>query len=89
MDTFIHDPDAVLDYVINWATWLGADTISTSTWTLSSTDIVTTDDSHTDTASTIWISGGVGNRKYTATNHIVTSLGREQDDSIMLIVHPS
>jgi hypothetical protein len=32
---YIKDPDAVLDYALDWAEWLGADTIQGVTWIVS------------------------------------------------------
>jgi hypothetical protein len=92
MKTFVHDPGATLDYYIDWASWLGADTIVTSTWTITGggTGLVIEDDSHTDTTSTVWVSGGTVNRNYTLTNHITTALSnpmpREEEGSIVLMV---
>ena len=75
------DPDAVKDYGINWADWLGADTISTSTWTVPAT-ITKDSDSKTTTTTTIWLSGGAAGTVYALTNHIVTAGGRKEDQTI-------
>ena len=32
--TFTKDPDAVLDYSVDWSLWLAGDEISTSEWIL-------------------------------------------------------
>ena len=32
--TFTKDPDAVLDYSVDWSLWLAGDTISSSEWLL-------------------------------------------------------
>lgn len=84
MTTFIHDPQAVLDYSVDWSAWLvSGETIANSSWTVSSGLTLGTD-SNTTTVATAWISGGTAGRNYTATNHIVTSAGREDDRSIAL-----
>ena len=59
IQTFRKDPNAVLDYVIDWGTnYLASDeTISTATWT-EGTGITKDSDSKTDTTTTIWLSGG-------------------------------
>ena len=80
----LKDPDSVLDYSIDWAAWLGDDTIATSTWVISGSDASLVEDSssNTDTASTIWLSGGNLKSVYTVTNRIVTDEGRTADRSI-------
>ena len=82
------DPDDVLDYEIDWSTWLtasGGDTISSSTWTVP-TGITKTTDSHTTTTTTIWLSGGTAGTTYTLTNEIVTAGGRTKDQSVRVKV---
>ena len=46
MDAFLKDPDAVLDYKIDWSAWLGDDTISQSAW--SAEDGITIDSDEND-----------------------------------------
>ena len=65
------DPDAILTYQINWATWLGTDTISTVTWVLS-TGLTEVSKSNTTTTATIKFSGGVAGSSYTAACKITT-----------------
>ncbi len=81
MADFDKDPDAVLDYVYDWEEWLGSDTISTSTFLISGPDSDLTEDSksHTDTAATVWLSGGTTGVAYKVTNRIVTAEGRTAD----------
>lgn len=81
MQTFLKDPDAVLDYGFDWSDWLAdEEIISESTWTVE--DGITKDsDSKTNTVTTIWLSGGSAGVEYIMTNHIVTSDGREDDRS--------
>lgn len=80
---FIKDPDAVLDYSIDWSDWLDDDTIATSTWEAED-DITVDSDSSTSTTTTIWLSGGTVGAKYRVTNHIVTAAGREDDRRITI-----
>ena len=54
---FVKDPDEVLDYSIDWSTWLDSDTISSSSWTVES-GITKDSDSNDTTSTTIWLSGG-------------------------------
>ena len=83
---FIKDPNAVLDYQIDWSDWLGStDTISTSAWTVSS-GITKASESNTTTTATVWLSGGTAGSNYTAANRIVTAGGRTEDRTIQIRV---
>jgi hypothetical protein len=95
MANFTHDPDADLDYGFSWATWLGADTITTSTWTISKiapegvdATLVLSASTHDATPTTIWADGGTSGKTYTITNHIITAAGREDDRSHVLACKP-
>ncbi len=83
--SFIHDPDAVLDYEIDWSAWLGTDTISSSTWTVPS-GLTEDSSTNTTTTATIWLSGGTEGTRYEVVNHIVTAGGREEDRTIQIVV---
>lgn len=78
---FVKDPNAVLDYQINWATWLGSDTIASVTWTVS-TGITKDSQSNTTTTATIWLSGGTAGTTYECVCRIVTAGGRTDDRTI-------
>lgn len=82
---FLKDPDAVLDYMVDWSDWLDSDTISTSTWTVT-TGITEDSDTKSDTTTTIWLSGGTVGTEYELVNRIVTAGGREDDRTIMIKV---
>ena len=82
---FEKDPDAILDYQINWATWLSTDTIATSTWTVA-TGITKVTDTKTTTATTIWLSGGTADTDYRLVNKITTANGRTEERSIWIKV---
>jgi hypothetical protein len=70
------DPEAVLDFSINWENWLDGDTISTSSWTVPSG--ITNDlDSVIGDTTFIWLSGGTAGNLYEVVNHITTEAGRE------------
>lgn len=82
---FTKDPDAILDYEIDWSSWLtpGDDTITGSSWTATS-GITIDSDTTTTTTATVWLSGGTAGSFYEVTNHIVTAAGREDDRTITL-----
>lgn len=84
-DSFLKDPDAVLDYQINWSTWLDDDTISSSSWVIPS-GITKDSDTNTTTTATAWLSGGTAGARYTVTNRIVTAGGRTDDRSLHITV---
>jgi hypothetical protein len=77
------DPDAVLDYLLDWSDWLVNDTIATSTWS-SDSGITVDSDSNTTTTTTVWLSGGTAGTDYIVTNHVVTAGAREDDRSIKI-----
>ncbi len=82
---FAKDPDAALDYQIDWSIWLDSDTISSSSWVAE--DGITIDgDTNTATATTIWLSGGTLGVQYLVTNRITTTGGRTDDRSITIVV---
>ena len=80
------DTADVADYQINWATFLGSDTISTSTWTVpSESGLVIDSNSNTTTTATVWLSGGTAG-VYQIANRITTAGGRTYERSVSLTV---
>ena len=84
-DSFIKDPDEVLDYVRDWTAVLDGDTIATSTWT-PPTGITVDSNSHTDTTATAWISGGTLGQSYDVLNRVTTAGGRTFDKTLRFII---
>jgi hypothetical protein len=86
MPTYIKDPDAVLDYGFDWSDWLAVgETIATSTWTFPAG--ITQDSANNSTTSTgVWVSGGTVGQTYEIVNHIITSAGRKDDRTLMILV---
>lgn len=84
--TFEKDPDAVLDYQFDWSDWLpDGDTIDS--YTVTEEDGITVDsDSATSTAVTVWLSGGAAGENYNVVCHIVTTAGREDDRTAVIVV---
>jgi len=83
---FEKDPDAVLDYQIDWTDWLAGDTISTSAWTVSA-GLTKTSESNTPATARVWLSGGQAGSVYKATNRIVTAGGRTDDRTLEIRVN--
>jgi hypothetical protein len=82
------DPDAVLDYTIDWTAWLadsGADTIASSSWTVPA-GLTQNNATRSAAKTTIWLSGGTLGATYRITNRIVTSGGRTAERSFDLVV---
>lgn len=81
------DPDAVLDYSIDWGEWLGTDTIDTSDWTVPS-GIVGGARSIDPIGkiTTIWLSGGTVAQTYTIRNRITTVGGRTNDQTFKITI---
>lgn len=73
MTDFTKDPDASLDYSIDWTYWLtGSEVIDESTW--QSLDGVTIESSsYTDKITTVYVSGGKANTVCRLTNTITTN----------------
>lgn len=84
--SFIKDPAAVLDYEVDWSTWLAdGETIATSTVTVED-GLDLDSDTNTDTVVTAWLSGGTVGENYTVTSQITTSQSRTDERSITIHV---
>jgi hypothetical protein len=78
---YAKDPNAVLDYVVDWSEWLAAsETISTSTFTVAA-GITKDSESNTTTTAKVWLSGGTIGTTYRISNRITTNQSRTDDRS--------
>lgn len=81
------DPDAVLDYRIDWSDWLSdGESISVSEWTVSGATKGIT--SFTDDSATVWISDATGTEIQLA-NRITTDstpAGRKDERTLIIRV---
>jgi len=82
---FVKDPQAILDYSVDWTDWLETDTISGVAWTVP-TGITQTAVSNTTKIATIWLSGGTAGVSYDITCRITTNGGRTDERSISIMV---
>ena len=80
------DPDAVLDYLLDWEAWLDGDTIADSQWLTDDPGLVIQADNFTSTQTMVWLAGGAAGKTYIVTNRITTTMGRNQDQSFRLPV---
>ena len=87
MKGFVKDPDALLDYTLDWTPWLGGDTIDSSVWILE-TGITSPGNSVSSEQdkTTVWIQGGEAGSTYKATNRVTTAGGRTDDRTIIINV---
>lgn len=92
MSTFVHDPDAVLPYTVDWSAWLGAFDAPAPTITshqvIAEDGITVVSSSHTGTTITAVLSGGTAGKTYRVTFRAVLSAGPpyQDDRSIQLVV---
>jgi len=82
---WLKDPDAILDYSLDWSAWLGEDTIVASTWLLPA-DLTKVSETFTSTQATIWLSKGTPGTRRTITNRITTAAGRTEDRTRYLYI---
>ena len=80
------DPDAVLDYSVDWGTWLQTgDKIDSATWTVP-TGIVLDSQEESTTRAVAWVSGGTAGVNYTLGCLIETTSDRTDKRSITIKV---
>jgi len=88
-ETILKDPDATLDYGMDWSDWLAAaEVIDESAWSVQAdSGLVASAPSHDDSATLVWLAGGsAGNIPWRVTNRITTDLGRTEDRSFFVRV---
>lgn len=83
-ERILKDPAAQLDYGRDWEPWLDTDRIVASTWTVPA-GLTQVADTHTDTQTVVWLSGGVAGATYTITNQISTAAGRTDERSLVIV----
>lgn len=83
--SFSKDPDAVLDYVMDWTNWLNGDIIISSSWTLDA-GITQAGTGMSGTQTVVWLSGGTVGTSYQITNRITTQAGRTEDRTFQVNV---
>ena len=90
MTLLLKDPDAVLDYAVDWAAdYLDGDTLNASTWSVSPDEpggVAVVASSFEPGLAVVQAGGGLAGRVYRLTNHVVLVSGREDKRSILLRV---
>ena len=80
MTTFTKDPDAQLDFSVDWSDWFtGEEEIASVTWTVE-TGLTNVTTSYTGTTATIWLSGGKAGRSYKVACRITTDSSPARTD---------
>jgi hypothetical protein len=90
MSVYLKDPDAVLDYAIDWGTeYLGTDTLANSEWAVEPVEAGGLEVAYHqfDVAlSTVKASGGIAGHVYQLINYVDLASGRKDSRSIVLRV---
>lgn len=86
MYSFVKDPDATLDYGLDWSEWLEPDdTISSVTWVVPE-GVTKESENNSDTMAVIWLSGGTAGAEYEVVCRITTTNGRIDDRTIQVYI---
>lgn len=80
------DPEEIRDYGINWAPDIGNRTIVGSVWSVVSGSVAIQIDSHTDTTTTVRLTGGTADETCSLLNHVTLSNGEEYEMTCKLSV---
>ena len=87
MADFRKDPDARLDYIVDWSDWLdGSSDFIVSARASAQTGIIIDQSSQTSTIHTFWVSGGTVGEEYEIVSRIATNGGRNDERTIIIIV---
>jgi hypothetical protein len=83
---FIKDPAGIIDYTVRWSSWLpSGDTISSSSWTVPA-GLVKVSEANTTTDAVIFLASGTVGQIYEVTNRIITAGGRQNDQTISILI---
>lgn len=90
MSFLLKDPDAVLDYLIDWGVdYLGSDVLASSEWSVSPAEpegIELVEQLFDTSFATVKASGGVAGHVYRLTNHVALESGRRDSRSVVIRV---
>jgi hypothetical protein len=87
--TFVQDPQAVLDYTLDWGYWMVAGDYIVSASFVPSADLVVISQNWADSIATGWIlaAGAQIGRTYAITCHITTDGGRQDDRTFSITIN--
>ena len=90
MTLLLKDPDAVLDYLVDWgAEYLGSDEIAASEWSVLPVEaggVTIASSSFDGSSATVNAGGGIPGRMYRLVNQVTTMSGRIDSRSVTLRV---
>ena len=78
------DPNAILDYTVDWVDYLTDVTDTIASYQVLTTGVTVASTAQNTTKITAWLSGGIEGEKVQVTYRIVTTGGRTDDRSIYL-----
>ena len=81
----LKDAVAILDYQVDWTTWLAGDTISTATFTVGA-GLTKASQSNTTATATVWLSGGTLGETYLVSHTITTAGGRTENREFRVVI---
>ena len=83
--SFVKDPDARLDYEVDWSEWLpSGDTIVLSEWEVDDAALTLDGEDFNTLSAVVFASDGVLGSSYLVTNRITTDQGRINDKTIKI-----
>ncbi len=77
-------PDETLNYTFDWSDSVGEETIVSSSFSIMPTGPELTNQTHTDTTATAYLSGCEVGQVYRLTNQVVTSAETTEERSVTL-----
>ena len=80
--TIDKDPDAVLDYTLDFSAWCAAMADTIISHTVAVIGVVRNSSTNTTLAVTLWMSGGTVGQPASATVRVVTAAGRTDDRTV-------
>jgi len=90
MTFLLKDPEASLDYAVDWGLeYLEADALVSSSWSVAPNEaggVAIAYSRFDEKVATAQVGGGLAGRLYRLTNHVMTASGLEDNRSVMLRV---
>ena len=83
---FRKDPDAILDYKVDWTNWLPTGDTIVSAQAIADTGITVISETYTSADHTFWLGGGTINTTYNVISRIWTAGGRRNDQTLVFSI---
>ena len=85
LQIYYKDPNATLDYTVDWTEWLRGDPISTVAWPSFPAGLTQVSTSNTQQTATTWVSGGTEGTSYDIVCRVTTVGGRIDDRTFRIL----